>query len=160
MTGFDAAARHYRPMMLRHATQMTGNHDDARDVVQDALVTLWRDWDNVVAFDNLLVSFRVATRRAFTIWKRQRSRLKRGGGVDHVAIDDSHGGSISGSQEASVTLAEVCAVIAQERHGADLTAIALGDSLSERAAEQGVSRQRIAARVAAARKRLTIIFGD
>lgn len=46
-TAFEGLFRQQYPLLVRHATQLLGDPEEARDVVGEALEQAWQRWDTL-----------------------------------------------------------------------------------------------------------------
>lgn len=71
MSAFDDFFRDHRPKTLRWVTaKVDGNRYDAEDIVNDAFLDLFRQWDTVLAPEKLLTT--IANRKIMRLWERRR----------------------------------------------------------------------------------------
>lgn len=59
---FESEARRLRPVLLRAAVSITGNVEDAADVVQEAFLKLWFMRDRLVEYASVDAPARVIVR--------------------------------------------------------------------------------------------------
>ena len=83
---FAQQVERHRPEILAYLVRLLGSRHDAEDACQDALLRACRAFDEAtVNADARAWLFKIATRSAFTVWRRQR-RGRRAADVDVEAL--------------------------------------------------------------------------
>ncbi|OLF11637.1 RNA polymerase subunit sigma-24 [Actinophytocola xinjiangensis] len=73
MTDYENFVRAHLPRLLRYATMLTGEREQAADLVQDVLVTLYRRWSRISDADHPdRYVLRMVT-NGYLSWRRRRS---------------------------------------------------------------------------------------
>jgi RNA polymerase sigma-70 factor (ECF subfamily) len=73
---FDAVVDGCETRLLRYATRILGNADLAQDVVQDTLISLYRNWDGDMVLSGPMMTwlYRTAHNRAIDYFRREDRR--------------------------------------------------------------------------------------
>ncbi|MEU8078241.1 SigE family RNA polymerase sigma factor [Catellatospora citrea] len=141
-----------RQRLLRCAYAVTGDLQDAQDVLQEAYARAWQNWGKVGSYDDpeawvRTVAFRIAVSR----WRRARNRF---------TAHRRHGVETSTQPPDENTVALVTALRGIPE--AQRTAIVLhhiaGRSVAEIAAETGVAEGTVKARLARGRQALALLL--
>jgi len=126
---FDAE----RTRLLRALYLLTGNREEAEEVLQDAFLAVWLRWDRVAAMDEPVgYLYRTAL-------NTHRSRLRRGVRVARRAVGRAHGGDLFAEIEERDALARALADLSPRRREAVVLTGLAELSSSEAAEVMGVT---------------------
>ena len=151
----EASLIEVAPRVLAYCLAVAGNHADAEEAAQEALVALIVRWqrkgppDNPPAF-----VFAIARRRAFRAALRRRLWIS----MDGRSAGNSHG-IVHGDAESRIELGQTMAALARLRRGdrqALLLVAVAGLSLAEAASVLGISLSAIKMRLLRGRSRLAL----
>jgi RNA polymerase sigma-70 factor (ECF subfamily) len=88
---FDSFFDESWPRLQSQAYVLTGSHEQAQDLTQEALLRAWRNWDKVSALDNPEAWTRkVLHNLCIASWRTSRRRRTKHEVTEHAEIPDSH----------------------------------------------------------------------
>ncbi len=88
---FDSFFDESWPRLQSQAYVLTGSHEQAQDLTQEALLRAWRNWERVSALDNPEAWTRkVLHNLCIASWRRSRRRHTKHDVLKHAEIPDSH----------------------------------------------------------------------
>ena len=142
---YDAQVVAYQPFIRRLANKAyrNGNADDlAQEITMEAL-RRWRVYSDRYKFGTWLVQ--VARNVVAAAGKRSATKMRAGKhiSINRSGVEDSRHNAAPPSQDDYAELSAVLRRVSGTRDGEALVRIAMGEELSEIAAEFGVSRERV-----------------
>ncbi len=145
---FDEFYLGSRQRLLRCVYAVTGDMQDAQDVLQEAFARAWQNWGKVGGYEDPEAWVRtVAFRIAISRWRRAKNRItayRRHGAADAVRPPD----------ENTVALVTALRGIPEEQRKAIVLHHIAGRSVAEIAAETGVAEGTVKARLSRGRQAL------
>lgn len=124
---FEAFFEAERRRLLRALYLLTGNAEEADEVLQDAFVAVWERWERVGAMDDPTgYLYRTAL-------NRHRSGLRRTARATRRAVGHAHGGDLFAAADERVVLAQALGRLTRRRR----EAIVLTEMLGYGSAEAG-----------------------
>lgn len=122
-----------RHRLLRALYLLTGNVEEAQEVLQDAFVAVWERWDRVSAMEDPTgYLYRTAL-------NRYRSGLRRTARAARRAVGRAHGGDLFAAADERVVLAQALARLTPRRREAIVLTELLGYGSPEAGEIMGVS---------------------
>lgn len=122
-----------RRRLLRALYLLTGNAEEAEEVLQDAFVAVWERWDRVVTMDDPTgYLFRTAL-------NRHRSSLRRAIRAARRATGQAHGADLFAAADERDALARALAALTDRRREAIVMTELLGYGSAEAGRAMGVS---------------------
>ncbi len=89
--GFDSFFNDTWPRLQAQAYVLTGSHEQAQDLTQEALLRVWKNWDRVSTLDNPEAwTRRVLHNLCIASWRASRRRGTKHDVPEHAEIPDSH----------------------------------------------------------------------
>jgi RNA polymerase sigma factor (sigma-70 family) len=130
---FEAFFEAERVRLLRALYLLSGNTEEAEEVLQEAFIALWERWDRVGAMEDPTgYLYRTAMNR----W---RSRLRRTGRAARRAIGQAHGGDSFADVEDRVELARALTALSPRRREAIVLTELLGYPSAEAGRVMGIA---------------------
>jgi RNA polymerase sigma-70 factor (ECF subfamily) len=130
---FETFFEDERGRLLRALYILTGNAEEAQEVLQDAFVAVWERWDRVGRMDDPTgYLYRTAL-------NRHRSGLRRAERAARRAVGLAHGGDQFAAADERVTLAQALARLSPRRREAIVLTELLGYGSSEAGRIMGVA---------------------
>ena len=130
---FEAFFEKERVRLLRALYLLTGNREEAEEVLQEAFIAIWERWDRVGAMaDPTGYLYKTAM-------NRQRSRIRRAGRTAKRAIGLAHGRDGFADVEDRVELARALADLSPRRREAIILTELLGYASAEAGRVMGVA---------------------
>ena len=122
-----------RTRLLRALYLLTGNREEAEEVLQESFIAVWERWDRVGAMDDPTgYPFRTAL-------NRYRSRVRRAGRTARKAVGQAHGGDGFAEAEDRVEIARALADLSPRRREAIVLTELLGYGSAEAGRLMGVA---------------------
>jgi len=122
-----------RTRLLRALYLLTGNREEAEEVLQESFIVVWERWDRVGAMDDPTgYLFRTAL-------NRYRSRVRRAGRTARKAVGQAHGGDGFAEAEDRVEIARALADLSPRRREAIVLTELLGYGSAEAGRLMGVA---------------------
>jgi len=122
-----------RTRLLRALYLLTGNREEAEEVLQESFIAVWERWDRVGAMDDPTgYLFRTAL-------NRYRSRVRRAGRTARKAVGQAHGGDGFAEAEDRVEIARALADLSPRRREAIVLTELLGYGSAEAGRLMGVA---------------------
>jgi RNA polymerase sigma-70 factor (ECF subfamily) len=122
-----------RGRLLRALYLLTGNPEEADEVLQDAFVAVWERWDRVAAMEDPTgYLYRTAL-------NRYRSQLRRASRAARRAIGQAHGADLFAAAEERVALAQALARLSRRRREAIVLTELLGYGSAEAGRIMGIA---------------------
>ena len=122
-----------RTRLLRALYLLTGNREEAEEVLQESFIAVWERWDRVGTMDEPTgYLFRTAL-------NRYRSRVRRAGRAARRAVGHAHGGDGFAEAEDRVEIARALADLSPRRREAIVLTELLGYGSAEAGRLMGVA---------------------
>jgi RNA polymerase sigma factor (sigma-70 family) len=122
-----------RRRLLRALIVLTGNPEEAEEVLQDAFLSLWERWERVAALEDPTgYLYRTAL-------NRQRSRVRRAVRAARRAAGTAHGGDLFAEADERDAIARALAQLTPRRREAIVMTEMLGYGSAEAGRAMGVS---------------------
>ncbi len=122
-----------RTRLLRALYLLTGNREEAEEVLQESFIAVWERWDRVGAMEDPIgYLYRTAL-------NRYRSRLRRTGRAARRAVGQAHGGDGFAEAEDRVELGRALAGLSPRRREAIVLTELLGYGSAEAGRVMGVA---------------------
>lgn len=151
---FDAFYVENAPRLTRQIVALTGNRQEAQDVVQEAFARAWQQWPAVSGYDAPLAWVRtVASRLAISRWRRARNAVvawRRHGPAD----------PLPGVSPDRVALVAALAQIPQAQRVAIVLHHLMDLSVEQVAQETGAPVGTVKARLSRGRAALAVLLAD
>jgi RNA polymerase sigma factor (sigma-70 family) len=129
---FEAFFEAERTRLLRALYLLTGNREEAEEVLQESFIAVWERWDRVGTMDEPTgYLFRTAL-------NRYRSRVRRAARAARRAVGQAHGGDGFAEAEDRVEIARALADLSPRREAIVLTEL-LGYGSAEAGRLMGVA---------------------
>lgn len=130
---FEAFFEAERRRLLRALYLLTGNAEEADEVLQDAFVAVWERWERVGAMDDPTgYLYRTAL-------NRHRSGLRRAARAARRAVGQAHGGDLFAATDERVALAQALARLTPRRREAIVLTELLGYGSAEAGRLMGIA---------------------
>jgi RNA polymerase sigma factor (sigma-70 family) len=131
--GFEDFFEAEHPRLRRALYLLTGNAEEADEVLQDAFVAVWERWDRVGAMDDPTgYLYRTAL-------NRHRSALRRTARAARRAVGQAHGPDLFAQADERDALARALSHLSPRRREAIVLTVLLGYGSAEAAAAMGIS---------------------
>lgn len=131
--GFETFFAEERARLLRALYLLTGNAEEAEEILQDAFLAVWERWDRVGAMEEPTgYLFRTAL-------NRHRSLARRAARAARRAVGQAHGGDLFGEAEERDEVARALATLTPRRRQAVVLTTMLGYGSAEAGRAMGVS---------------------
>jgi len=151
---FDDFFEAERGRLLRALYLLTGNAEEAEEVLQDAFLAIWERWDRVGAMDDPTgYLFRTAL-------NRYRSGLRRAARAARRTIGQAHGGDLFAQADERDALARALAKLSPRRREAIVLTVLLGYGSAEAGSVMGIADGTVRRLTQEARERLRIDLED
>src|SRR5262245_53422094 len=122
-----------RGRLLRALVVLTGNPEEAEEVLQDAFLSLWERWERVAALEDPTgYLYRTAL-------NRQRSRVRRAVRAARRAVGSAHGGDLFAEADERDAVARALAQLTPRRREAIVMTEMLGYGSAEAGRAMSVS---------------------
>jgi RNA polymerase sigma-70 factor, ECF subfamily len=130
---FEAFFEAERTRLLRALYLLTGNREEAEEVLQESFIAVWERWDRVGTMDEPTgYLFRTAL-------NRYRSRVRRAARAARRAVGQAHGGDGFAEAEDRVEIARALADLSPRRREAIVLTELLGYGSAEAGRLMGVA---------------------
>lgn len=121
-----------RRRLLRALVVMTGNPEEAEEVLQDAFIAVWERWDRVSSMDD-------PTGYLYrTAMNRHRSALRRATRAARRAVGQAHGGDLFADADERDAVARALATLTVRQRQAVVLTEMLGYGSAEAGAAMGI----------------------
>ncbi len=152
--GFEAFFEAEHARLLRALYLVTGNAQEAEELMQDAFVAVWERWDRVGAMDQ-------PTGYLYrTAMNRFRSRVRRAARVARRAVGAVEGGDAFAAADERDALARALAVLPERQRAAVVLTELLGYGAEEAGRVLGVKAVTVRSLASQARSALRTHLGD
>lgn len=130
---FESFFSDERKRLLRALFLLTGNAEEAEEILQDAFVALWERWDRVATMDDPTgYLYRTAMNRHRSLRRRTTRAARR-------AIGQAHGGDVFAQADERDAVARALATLTPRRRQAVVLTEMLGYGSPEAAHVMGIS---------------------
>lgn len=129
---FEAFFEAERTRLLRALVVLTGNPEEAEEIVQDSFIAVWERWDRVAAMDE-------PTGYLYrTAMNRHRSALRRATRAARRAVGQAHGGDLFAEADERDAVARALATLTLRQRQAVVLTELLGYGSAEAGTAMGV----------------------
>ena len=143
-----------RQRLLRALYLLTGNRQEAEEVLQDAFIAVWERWDRVAAMDD-------PTGYLYrTAMNRHRSAMRRTARAARRAVGAAEGGDLFAAADERDALARALATLTPRRRQAIVLTELLGYGSAEAGRAMGVADATVRRLAQDARGQLRTVLGE
>ncbi|TMB93762.1 MAG: sigma-70 family RNA polymerase sigma factor [Chloroflexi bacterium] len=151
---FEAFFEAERVRLLRALYLLTGNAEEAEEVLQEAFIAIWERWDRVGAMEDPIGYLYK------TAMNRQRSRYRRARRTARRVIGQAHGRDGFADVEDRVELARALVALSPRRREAIVLTALLGYGSADAGRMMGVADPTVRRLAQEARADLRVTLGD
>ena len=151
---FEAFFEAERVRLLRALYLLTGNAEEAEEVLQEAFIAIWERWDRVGAMEDPIGYLYK------TAMNRQRSRYRRARRAARRVIGQAHGRDGFADVEDRVELARALVALSPRRREAIVLTALLGYGSTDAGRMMGVADPTVRRLAQEARADLRVTLGD
>jgi RNA polymerase sigma factor (sigma-70 family) len=145
---FEAFFEQERPRLLRALYLLTGNTEEAEEILQDAFLALWERWERVAAMDDPTgYLYRTAMNRHRSLGRRAARAARR-------SVGQAHGGDLFAAADERDAVARALATLTPRRRQAIVLTTLLDHDSVEAGQLMGVSDVTVRRLASEARARL------